>query len=311
MKRVAAALLCCLAVAGCGFGAGETETQSGAALLVTRDFGAERLGSATLGSLTEDETVMRAMQREFEVETRYGGGFIQSIDELEGGREAGRAVDWFYYVNGVEAEQGSATRELRDGDRVWWDWHDWGEAMRIPAVVGSYPEPFLSGIDGERLPVRLDCTPEARRECTEIRERLVNAGIENASTSSFGAPVGDQTLRIIVGVWRDVRSDPALARMEAGPRLSGVYVRFEDRGTRMLLLDERGRTTREVGAGAGLVAATRFEEQAPTWVVTGVDESGLAAAAGALEEGVLAENFALAIVDGRGVSLPARGTGMP
>jgi hypothetical protein len=254
---------------------------------------------------------MRAMQREFEVETRYGGNFIQAIDELAGGREDGRAVDWFYYVNGIESEEGAGSRELHDGDRVWWDWHDWGEAMRIPAVVGSYPEPFVSGIKGERLPVRLDCAPAADRECDEISDRLINAGVENASKATFGAPVGDRTLRIIVGMWSDVRRDSALSRIEVGPELSGVYVKFEDRGARMLLLDERGRTARTVSAGGGLVAATRFEEQAPTWVVTGVDEAGLAAAAGALEEGVLAENFALAVVDGRGVSLPARGTGAP
>jgi hypothetical protein len=42
-----------------------------------------------------------------------------------------------------------------------------------------------------------------------------------------------------------------------------------------------------------------------------VDAAGLAAAASAFEEGVLAEHFALAIVDGRGIGLPARGTGAP
>ena len=47
---------------------------------------------------------MRLLQRKFEVETRYGGGFVQEIDGVGGGREAGRPVDWFFYVNGIEAE---------------------------------------------------------------------------------------------------------------------------------------------------------------------------------------------------------------
>jgi hypothetical protein len=304
------ALLVAVVIAGCGVGAGESE-DGGATLLVTRDFGVERLGDAKVDTLRDGETVMRAMQRQFDVKTRYGGNFIQAIDDLAGGREDGRPVDWFYYVNGVEAEEGAGSRELSPGDRVWWDRHDWGEAMRIPAVVGSYPEPFLNGINGEKLPVRVDCAPAADRECDEVAKRLISAGVKRASKSSAGSPVGERTLRVVVGLWRDIRTDGALARMEVGPKLSGVYVKFQDRGARMLLLDAEGRTARTVAGGAGLVAATRYEEQAPTWVVTGVDAAGLAAAASAFEEGVLAEHFALAIVDGRGVGLPARGTGAP
>jgi hypothetical protein len=308
--RRLALLLCALAIAGCGVGAGETK-EGGAQLLVTRDFGGERLGQTQLGGLRDGETVMRALQREFDVKTRYGGNFVQAIDELEGGREDGRAVDWFYYVNGVEAEEGAGSREVSPGDRVWWDRHDWGEAMRIPAVVGSYPEPFLNGIEGERLPVRLDCAKAAERECQQVQDRLVAAGVTNASVAGLGGQVGDMTLRILIGEWKDIRGDGAAARIGAGPRVSGVYVRFSDSGKAMDLLDERGRTTRTVSDGAGLIAATTFLEQAPTWVVTGTDAAGLAAAAAALEEGVLAEHFALAVVEGRGVGLPAQGTGAP
>ena len=308
--RWAALLLVSAGLAGCGFGAGE-EQDGGASLLVTRDFGAERLGSAEIAAIPDGETVMRALQREFEVDTRYGGGFVQSIESLGGGREAGRPTDWFFYVNGVEAEEGAASRELNAGDRVWWDRHDWGEAMRIPAVVGSYPEPFLSGYGGEKRPVRVDCTEAADRECDEVLERLASAGVETAARAGFGQPVGFETVRVLVGTWRDIRSDAAAARIEAGPRISGVFVRFRERGARLDVLDATGRRVRELGAGAGLIAATRFGEQAPTWVVTGTDAAGLAAAASALEEGVLAENFALAIVDGRGISLPAQGLGAP
>ena len=35
--------------------------------------------------------------------------------------------------------------------------------MRVPAVVGSFPEPFLHGSEGKRFPVRLDCAPDAAR----------------------------------------------------------------------------------------------------------------------------------------------------
>jgi hypothetical protein len=61
-------------------------------------------------------------------------------------------------------------------------------------------------------------------------------------------------------------------------------------------------------ARAGLVAATRFEEQQPTWVVTGVDRSGLAEAVKLLDERLLRDRFALATIDGDRLALPLRGS---
>ena len=136
------ALMLALGLAGCGLGAGESE-EGGATLLVTRDFGAREVGDADQDPIRGGETVMRLLQRNFDVETRYGGGFVQSIDGIAGGRGGGRPVDWFFFVNGVLAEDGAAAHELSSGDRVWWDHHDWGATPDVPAVVGSFPEPFL------------------------------------------------------------------------------------------------------------------------------------------------------------------------
>ena len=55
---------------------------------------------------------MRLLQRKYDVKTRYGGGFVQEIDGVAGGREDGRRVDWFYYVNGIEATVGAAERRV-------------------------------------------------------------------------------------------------------------------------------------------------------------------------------------------------------
>ena len=61
---------------------------------------------------------------------------------------------------------------------------------------------------------------------------------------------------------------------------------------------------RELGRGGGLVAATRVEAQQPTWVVTGVDATGIAAAAAAFAEDELRDHFAVAVEEGQGISLP-------
>ena len=71
---------------------------------------------------------MRMLERSFQVQTRYSGGYVQSINGLSGNSSR---LDWFYYVNGIEAS-GPAARKLYAGDRVWWDHHGKDPAVRVP-----------------------------------------------------------------------------------------------------------------------------------------------------------------------------------
>jgi hypothetical protein len=302
MCRAALLILLALAAGGCGLGAGDSQ-EGGATLTVTRDFGTRDIGSGSADPIPGGETVMRMLQRDFDVETRYGGGFVQRINGIAGGRENGRPVDWFYYVNGILAEDGAAAHKLSAGDDVWWDHHDWGASADVRAVVGAFPEPFVSGAEGKRLPVRLDCADAAAGACDEVAERLGEEGVKpgRSAAGSFG---GEGVLRIEVGVWSDVRRDAAVRRLEEGPKASGVYARPNAAGDEIALLDAEGETVRTLGPGAGLVAATKLGGEAPTWVVTGTDAVGLAAAAAQLEDAALDDHFAIAVEDGRPVPLP-------
>ncbi len=297
-----ALLAAALAAAGCGLGAGESKDGT-ADLLVTRDFGSRQVGTAAADPIPGGETVMRMLQRDFDVETRYGGGFVQSINGIAGGREDGRLVDWFYFVNGVLAEDGAASHDVESGDQIWWDRRDWGAAQDVRAVVGAYPEPFRSGIGGKRLPVRLDCAETAEDVCDEVADRLSEVGVD-AGRSAAGGFGGVGVLRVKVGVWADVRADSTVRQLEKGPRVSGVFARPDAAGAEIALLDPEGRVERTLGPGAGLVAATKLGDEAPTWVVTGTDAVGLAAAAAQLQEEALSNHFAIAVEDGRPVSLP-------
>src|SRR5258706_15117900 len=96
--RTALAAIMVAVVSGCGLGPGAGT--SDVKLNVTRNFGTQAVRSITSSHVPGSETVMRMLQRALPVKTRYGGGFVQSIDGLSG--SAGN-VDWFYYVNGIEA----------------------------------------------------------------------------------------------------------------------------------------------------------------------------------------------------------------
>jgi len=297
----ALALTLVAGLAGCGLGAGKGGT--GARVLVTRDFGARQVGARIVQDLPSSETAMRLLQRSFDVKTRYGGGFVQSIDGLSGGREGGRPVDWFIYVNGVESEVGAADVQLHDGDRIWWDRHDWGATPHIPAVVGQFPEPFAHGAGGKRYPVVLECADDADAACATVSDRLGAAGVV-AGRQALGTGVGERTVRVLVGRWSELRADQALEQIDRGPAASGVYARFAGGGSSLQLLDAAAKPVRTLHAGAGLVAATRFEQQAPTWTITGTDLTGVAAAARALDERTLARRFALALDGSHAIGLP-------
>jgi hypothetical protein len=268
-------------------------------LIVTRDFGGAVLHSWRSPAVVGQETVMSLLMRNAAVATRYSGGYVQSIDGLAGGSEGGRSVDWFYYVNGVEAPQGAASTNVHSGDHIWWDRHDWSQTEHIPAVVGSFPEPFLNGTAGKRLPVRVECADVGGRPCRTVTSALRAAGVP-AGVAVFGSGAEPMTLRVLVAPWSQVRTDPQAAAIQRGPAASGVYVRFSSDGRTLTPLDRDGNATGALGAGAGLIAATASEEHVPTWVVTGPDASGVEHAAGAFLQSALSNRFALVVQEREG-----------
>jgi hypothetical protein len=301
-KRLAALAVLATAVAGCGLGAGSSS--SGVGLTVTDGFGKKVLVLKDGASTKGQDTVLRFLARNAKVTTRFGGGFVQSIDGLTG-KTGAHQVDWFYFVNGAEGSKGAGSVRVHAGDSIWWDRHDWSGAMDVPAVVGSYPEPFLHGFDGKRLPTRIECSPANTPGCTEVSDLLGKAGIV-AARGGLAASFTKETLRVLVGLWPAIHEDLAAKQIERGPQTSGVFARMAPDGRSLQLLDTSGHVARTLGPGTGLVAATSFQHGRPVWVVTGTDVRGLKDAAESLQAGILRNRFALVTDQGRPLSAPQR-----
>jgi hypothetical protein len=124
-------------------------------------------------------------------------------------------VDWFFYRNGVLAEEGATSVTVGDSDRIWWDHHDWGAVMDVPAVVGAFPEPMRSGYEGERLPTRVECIEPEADACDVTAERLGQAGILAARGRVRGS-LSAETIRILVGPYAKLRADEAVGQLERG-----------------------------------------------------------------------------------------------
>jgi Domain of unknown function (DUF4430) len=181
MRPVVVSLLVALALAGCG----EERTGSGtASLWVTRDRGAEMVHT---GTVPAGISALDAVDRELDVDTRYGGRFVQSIEGVEGSLTEQR--DWFWYVNGLEGDTSASEYRLRPGEIVWWDYRSWAAQMQVPVVVGAFPEPFVHGFDGDVPPaVVVGRSPAAAKLARLIGGRVAPR-----------APPGANVLTIVPG----------------------------------------------------------------------------------------------------------------
>jgi hypothetical protein len=268
-SRLALGFGCSIAMAGllvaCGFGpGGERGT---AEISVTRDFGRIVMYDQA-PSVRESDDVMRLLTRSVgQVETSYGGGFVESIDGFEAGRTDGVPVDWFFYVDGIESPVGALEAQVDPGDSIWWDRRDWSVTMHVPAVVGSWPQPF----EGHGDAVEVECLMEDAAGCDGVVRDLQQAG---ARTTTAGSGGETASLRVLVGPWARLRGEPVVRAITRGPAASGVYARFvasADGGWLLQPLDSRGDEAGSPYPG-GLVAALSDRPDRVTWVLTGVNE---------------------------------------
>ena len=285
-----------MALGGCGLGPGE-DPDSPVSLTVTRDFGARSVLERADAEVAGADTVMRVTQRNAKVSTRFGGDFVHGISGISGGERDGRPVDWFIYVNGILTARGAGGVRVAGGDRIWWDHHDWGLTPDVPAVVGSFPQPFLDASSPQR-PVLLECEQPRAGECEAVAERL-----ERADVSARQVPLQErddgESPRILVGSWAALRDAATEAtNIEQGPKSSGVFARFGAGGRSLSVLDPEGNVARRLTGAAGLVAATRRPGGPPVWFVTGTDAAGVAAAVRIFDEPLLRNRFAIATAGG-------------
>jgi Domain of unknown function (DUF4430) len=212
VKRRAAAILAVLTLvsAGCHSKskAAPTPGAPAASLVVTQDFGTRPLLDARVAP---GQTVMTALRGVAKIDTRYGGRFVQSIDGISGSLT--RARDWTYFVNGLEARVGATDVTLHAGDRVWWDFHPWADLPTVPAVVGSFPEPFVHGTG----------RPAAQVQVQGSEALAAALRRDGARTGSAAA-----RWRVLVGSDALLRGDAAYRRAISSPLEQGLTVSMRD-----------------------------------------------------------------------------------
>ncbi len=263
-------------VAGCGEHRVQPPVTSPAApaasLVISEGFGANVVRDERVAP---GQSVLAALQGVAKVSTRYGGRFVQSIDGRDG--SLGEGQDWLYFVNGVEAEVGAAEWKLRDGDIAWWDFRRWRAYANVPAVVGSWPEPFVHGARTKPANVVADPPLDA---------------VLQAAGATLGT--GDSAWRVLVGAESDLRArDADWSRAAEDPRSAGLTAWVD--GDEVRCWDAAKGKDVVVPAGRAVAAATATADGGVVFAVSGVDAASATAAAIAIaaDAGVLDHRYAV------------------
>lgn len=251
-------------------------------LIVTRDFGHTKMFGKNVG-LVKDEVGMEVMFRNLDIQTAYGGGFVNSINDLESkftfytGSER-KKQDWFYWVNGILAPIGIAEYKPQTGDVVWWDYHDWSMTMFIPAIIGSYPQPFKNGFLGQNPGTVIMYTEELKDSAEKLKESLINQGVKEVDVTPYDSVALENPKKyyILLGEWYDLATESKLLqKTNKKSKLVGVYAKFED--DKLHSLNFKGKIIKSYDKKAGAIYATAggMGSTIPVWLVTGIDSEGV------------------------------------
>ena len=302
-----AALALALAAVGCGLGAGKAPSAVGLRrdARLRRDASCARWGAPQARG---QETVMSLLTRNATVATRYGGGFVQSIDGLAGGHSGGRPGRLVLLRQRHRGVQGRgvderARRAITSGGT---------------GTTGARPTTFPRSSARSRSRFSTASTASACRCAWNARAWAATPAARSprgcarrtcrrpSRRSAAGAGAA-QTLRVAVGTLARDRRRLGRARTERRParerRLRALLAVGHDAHAAR----RSAHAAQTLAAGAGLIAATRSGEDAPVWAVTGTDAAGVDARRRRVRQATLAHRFAVAVGAGGPLALPRPG----
>lgn len=279
------ALLVVISTYGCATQtSGEAGTDIGVRVVATEDFGAELLLDEAVRVPT-GTSAMQALKQVANVETRYGGRFVNGINGLRS--EFPAKDDWFIYINGISINKGAPDYSLRDGDIVHFDLHDWRFRMFIPAIIGDFPGSLLHGYEGKVRPTVIVYDDGLEQSARDLETSFRELGLPEVSTQSAGELAKSDKQRSNLVLIGTMDSSLMSELNRAWDRL-GFFVHFGD--STMAVFDSKGELTAEYGAGSGVIQATQSPWNPKgigvcenvVWMISGTDKAGARSAVDAL-----------------------------
>lgn len=252
-------------------------------LSVTHNFGSSNVFNQNV-AVGDGQSLIDLMREHFDVETAYGGGFVNSINGTKSAYTdksvfTRKKIDWFYYSNGSVGAIGADALQPKPGDTIWWDYHAWsGQGSSTPCVVGAYPHPFTTGYNGATPGTVIYYSGQHADDANRLAQGLRNQGAGNVSTAAYadGNILHSSKNVIVLGTWSELSGQSAMGEVFGEPARTGVYAKFD--GDSVTALNYTGKSGGRTGQGAILATGQGSGETSPTWLVLGSTEAGLEAA---------------------------------
>jgi hypothetical protein len=281
-------------------------------IVISRDFGQKIFTYKTI-KITENNDALSVLKQAALVETGFGGGFVYGIDGLRtsSSSEGEQKGDWFYYVNGLEANTGAADYPLFNGDIEQWDFHSWNFRHMIPAVIGHFPQPFVNGSRGKASSTLVVYQTDFQEQANNIAVFLSKSGVRSIKTIEVDRLTEEDkqsnNLIVLAG-----QQDSLVLELNRQWKHLGFFAYFENGS--LITIDEAGKDKAEYRQNAGLVQATQNPwnpngigaDENTVWVITGCDEAGLNSAVNCLLKNSTLYQYSYAVVVNQGdiIKLP-------
>lgn len=242
-------------------------------VLLTRDYGREVLAEKIVAP-EKGDTVMDVMLRHFDVETAYGGGFVNSIEGLSSGftgaadgQKRGTKQDWFYYIDGIMAEAGAGQFPVAGVSEIAWDYHGWANSMVVRTRIDAWPERFAGrqvdlagGASFEKQIADLKTTAEA------FGGKAVLAALESMDIEALDRDT------VFVGTWEELEKIDFARRFFEERERAGLFAAFTEEG--LVLFDDGNMETGKFGSGALVVCFEKsYGSDAMVLLIVGNDVS--------------------------------------
>lgn len=320
---VAVLVITCLFVAGlCGCSAQQSfqppptthTVGTEVRVVVTQDFGRELMFGETI-EIEQDSNAMDALRQVAEIETAYGGGFVNAINGVRSQYRGSHSAkkDWFIIANGILTNTGALDYTMHPGDIEHWDFHDWSFNHLIPAIAGHFPEPFLHGYEGKVYPTVVAYHGNLKKEAEDITGELSQLGVESISAKSVNELSEDEKKSCNLILLGD-KDCELISEMNQVWKRMGFFAHFDE--GKLVVLNPKGKIAAEYGNGSGLIQATQSLWnpkgigvcQNVVWMVSGTDEAGVKVAVDTLinhyTDTEFQYAFAVALANGEIIKVP-------
>ncbi|MCT4585525.1 MAG: DUF4430 domain-containing protein [Peptostreptococcaceae bacterium] len=209
-------------------------------LTVSKDFFNEIIFDEDV-DLKNDYSIMDILKEHTEVETSYGGSFVESINSYKSNfkdENKDKKRDWFYYVNGYMADVSCEDYLPKENDHIVFDYHAWSDKSYNNALISSFEKSFKNGYMDEKIQNEIVYQKEFEEENSEIKKYFNNLDIKSIELNDEEINILDETKNtILISTFDEALKDQKIKDLLKNHAKKGLYFSYENKKINLFDVD--------------------------------------------------------------------------